>query len=114
MNMHPRYPGFVKPFFQSVEHGNQLLPRRLGQRLHPTIEPITELFVTKPQYREDQILLRTKVLVHRRLRDAGFGNKHVHAGRLKAVPIERLQRLLHQFVSFSWPHIESLYLPICT
>ena len=72
------------------------------------------MFVAQAQHREDQVLLGAEVLVHRRFRDAGLGDKHVHTGRMKAVSIESLQRFLNQLVAFGWAHRTSFDIPICT
>jgi hypothetical protein len=90
------------------------LSRRIGQFRHPTKKPISELFVTETQHGKNQVLLGTKVLVHGRFRNAGLGDKPVHACRLKAISIKHPQRFLNQFIPFGWSHSTPQSVPNCT
>jgi len=69
-----------EPLLQHIEHCQQPLLRRPGLIFHRRFQPLAEALVPALQRGDDELVLRTEVVVQGHLGDSGLGQDAVDAG----------------------------------
>ena len=95
----PGRRGAAKPFPQSVEGRQQLIPAVGPGGVQGCDKPVEKLLVPQIQGGDDQIVLGGEVFIEGHFGNAGLGQYPVDAGGVIAVFIKQLQRRCHEVVS---------------